>query len=52
LKHRVIRLSIKIDDNTRTAKEDFGLGAGIVCYGISFSLFLLLDSFNLLSDEI
>jgi hypothetical protein len=37
LKHRVIRLRIKIDDNTRTAREDFGL-AGIVCWGISFSL--------------
>jgi hypothetical protein len=54
LKHRVIRLKIKIDDSTRTVREDFCLGGGIVCWGISFSLsgFLLLDSFNLLSDEI
>jgi len=52
LKHRVIRLKIKIDDSTLTAKEDFGLAAGIVCWGISLSLFLLFDSLYLLSDEI
>jgi hypothetical protein len=54
LKHKVIRLKIKIDDSILTVREDFGLGGGIVCWGISFSLsrFLLLDSFNLLSDDI